>query len=386
MGKQPPLSNPVYEQFGVKPVINAGGTHTVYGGSRMRPEVLEAMAAASASCVPIVELNRRVGEYVASVTGAEAGMITCGAAAGIVLATAACMTGADTGLMSRLPDSTGMKNEIVTQVAHMGGYVHNHATAGAALVPVGTTTSCSSDELRRAITPRTAAVAFLIAPGVHQGVLSLPEVAAIAHDEGAPVIVDAAAMIPPRDNLRRIIREGADLVIVSGGKCIRGPQATGLLFGRRDLVEAALLNASPHDRIGRPLKVAREEIIGLATALQLFMEADEEAEFARETDTARLIADSLADIPGIRTSVEGADLSCVPPDWYYRLEPYVLLRFERSRPGRSPSEVSAALATGNPPIYAPRDRLTNGILLNPFNLLDGEVETLLRRVREELTA
>ncbi|MBA7672681.1 D-glucosaminate-6-phosphate ammonia lyase [subsurface metagenome] len=338
------------------------------------------------SSVPIVELNRRVGEYVASVTGAEAGMITCGAAAGIVLATAACMTGTDAGLMSRLPDSAGMKNEIVTQVAHMGGYVHNHTTAGAALVPVGTTTSCSSDKLRHAITPRTAAVAFLIGPGVYQSVLSLPEVAAIAHDEGVPVIVDAAAMVPPRDNFHRIIREGADLVTVSGGKCIRGPQATGLLFGRRDLVEAALLNASPHDRIGRPLKVAREEIIGLATALQLFMETDEEAEFARETETARLIADSLADIPGIRTSVEDADFSCIPPGWYYRLEPYALLRFERNRPGRSPSEVSAALAAGDPPIYAPRDRLTNGIPLNPFNLLDDEVDTLLRRVREELTA
>ena len=210
-----------------------------------------------------------------------------------------------------------------------------------------------------AITTRTAAIAFLIAPGVHQGVLSLPEVAAVAHDQGIPVIVDAAAMIPPRDNLRRIIREGADLVIVSGGKCIRGPQSTGLLFGRSDLVEAAL---------------------------QLFMEADEEADFARETDTARHIADSLAGIPGIRTSVEGGDLSCAPPRWYYRLEPCALLRFERNRPGRSPAEVSAALTAGDPPIYAPHDRLTNGIMLNPFNLLGGEVDTLLRRVREELTA
>ncbi len=384
--EKPHLSNPVYEQFGVRPVINAAGTHTIYGGSRMRPEVLEAMAAASMSCVPIVELNRRVGEYVASVTGAEAGMVTCGAAAGIVLATAACMTGTDAGLMSQLPDSTGMRNEVVTQVAHWGGYVHNHVTAGAALVPVGTTNSCSSDQLRRAITTRTAAVAFLIAPGVNQGVLSLPEVAAIAHDEGVPVIVDAAAMVPPLDNLRRIIREGADLVTVSGGKCIRGPQATGLLFGRSDLVEAALLNASPHDRIGRPLKVAREEIIGLATALQLFAEADEEAEFARETETARRIADALADIPGIRLSVEGADFSCEPPGWYHRLEPYALLRFDSNRPGRSAAEVSAALIAGDPPIYAPCDRATNGITLVPFNLLDGEVDTLLRRVREELTA
>ncbi|MCH8136055.1 MAG: aminotransferase class V-fold PLP-dependent enzyme, partial [Proteobacteria bacterium] len=238
-------SNRVYDELGIKPVIHAAGTITSYGGSMPRPEVVEAMAIASTSFVGLEELNRKVGEYIAQITGAEAGMVVSGAAGGVVLSMAACMTGTNVAFVRRLPDATGMKNELAIQKIHRGGYSDMYTFAGAKFSEAGSVNGCLPEELDAAISENTAAVAYLFGPGVLRNGLSLQAVAEIAHARDVPVIVDAAAMLPPKSNLRRYISDGADLVTFSGGKYIRGPQGTGLLFGRRDLIEAATMNSAP---------------------------------------------------------------------------------------------------------------------------------------------
>ena len=209
--------NRVYDELGVPLVIHAGGPTTNYGGSLMRPDTLAAMAEAGRAFVSVETLNRRIGAYIAEVTGAEAGMVVAGAAAGMVLSLAACMTGADLAAIRRLPDTTGLKDEMVIQKIHRGPYSHMYGFTGARIVEVGNVSACLPEELEAALGDRTAAVAFLFAPGNPRGGLTLPQVAEIAHARGIPVIVDAAMTVPPRENLTRFIRDGADLITMSGG-------------------------------------------------------------------------------------------------------------------------------------------------------------------------
>ena len=372
----PNLLNRVYDELGVRPVINGGGTHTIYGGARMAREVLEAMAEASRSFVQITDLNRAAGEYIAEVTGAEAGMVCSGAAGGIVLMTAASMTGTDAAKIHRLPDTTGMKDEVVTQRQHYGGFTHMHTYAGAKLVEVGTTTGCAPEDLASAIGPQTAAVAFLYAPGVHTGGMTLQDVTEIAHSREVPVIVDSAAMLPPKRNLKRPIAEGADMATTSGGKFIGGPQATGLLYGRKDLIEAAMKNANPHPGVGRPMKVSKEGIVGLVTALRMYLEADEEALLAEVRERAEYVAREVMEIPGLAVSVE--------QDEYRYFVPTTVIAFKPDWRGHSGPEIKEALISGDPPVYMNYDQHSNSLNVNPLNVQEGETEILARRLKEEL--
>ncbi|MGI8476012.1 MAG: aminotransferase class V-fold PLP-dependent enzyme, partial [Thermomicrobiales bacterium] len=240
----------LYHDLGVRTVINASGTLTRLGGSRMSSEVLAAMVEAAASFVHIDELQARAGEVVAEVTGAEAGYVTSGASAALALGAAACVAGMDVGKMDRLPDTTGMRSEIVVQRGHRNSYDHAIRSVGVTFVEVGYLGFPGAGgtlpwQLDEAITERTAAVAcpILDTPGT----LTLPEVAEIAHAKGVPVLVDAAAELPPRENLRRFLREGADLVAFSGGKAIGGPQASGILAGRADLIASVALQHQDMD-------------------------------------------------------------------------------------------------------------------------------------------
>ncbi|OGT42073.1 MAG: hypothetical protein A3F42_07380 [Gammaproteobacteria bacterium RIFCSPHIGHO2_12_FULL_37_34] len=257
------LDNPIYKELGVIPVIHAAGTKTTHGGTRSHPEVFKAMELASKSFVSIEELNRKVGEYIAKITGAEAGMVTSGAASGVVLSIAACMTGMNITKVRQLPNSAGMKDELIVQKIHVGSYSHMYTFTGAKLIEVGNINGCLPEELEAAINEKTVAVNYLLGPRISKVGLSLKKVVDIAHKYNLPVIVDAAAMLPPKSNLRRYIDEGADLVTISGGKMIHGPQGVGLLFGKKDLIDAAFANSSPNHAIGRPHKISREEIVGL---------------------------------------------------------------------------------------------------------------------------
>ena len=368
--------NPIYEEIGIRPMIHAGGTNTDHGGSKMRPEVIEAMAHASQSYVPIAELNGKVGDFIAQLTGAEAGMVTAGAGSGIVLSSAACMTGTDKAKILQLPDTRGMKTEIVIAKAHRGGYSHMYTFSGASLVEVGDAHEWSTDELDAAINEKTAAVAYLLAPRVSRRGPTLRETVDVAHGRDVPVIVDAAAMLPPKSNLGRYIADGADLVTVSGGKDIRGPQATGMLFGRKDLIDAALANHSPNHAIGRPQKVSREQMVGLWMALKLYVEHDEDAEIAGYRDALGPVVEALEGIDGIEVTIR--------QDHFRFFLPNAVVKFTSGWNGPSGSDVRTAMMNGDPRIGIRFDPDHNELEINAFNMQVGEPEIVGARLREEL--
>jgi len=373
---------PIYAKLGVRPVIHGSGTTTRYGGSLLRPEAFEAMREASRAFVNIDELNAAAGAAIARMLGAEAAFVTAGASSGLILQAAACIAGDDPAKITRLPDTGGLRNEIVIQRAHRFAYDQAYRVAGGVLVEIGLARRTQPFELERAIGDRTAAVAYLISPFTSPpGVLTLPQVIEIAHRRGVPVIVDAASMLPPRENLTKFLGMGADLVSFSGGKGIRGPQSTGILVGRRDLIRAASLNASPNQALGRAAKTSKEEIAGLVVALEQFMAEDESAEMKRYVDVCSTIVEQLADIPGLRAVVEH--------DGVNRVIPHAVVYFTPEWSGPSGHAVQVALAQGDPHIYVQQGAHQGGyfdeIAVDPINLQPGDESIVAARLREELT-
>mgnify|MGYP000379606135 CR=1 FL=1 len=369
-------TNRVYEELGIKPVIHAAGTITSFGGSMPRPEVIEAMAMASTAFVGLVELNEKVGEYIAQITGAEGGMVVSGAAGGVVLSMAACMTGKNVGFVRQLPNTTGMKNELAIQKIHRGGYSDMYTFAGAKFNEAGSVNGCLAEELDLAINENTAAVAYLFGPGVLTNGLTLKEVSDIAHARGVPVIVDAAAMLPPKSNLRKFIDDGADLVTMSGGKYIRGPQGAGLLFGKKELIEAATLNTAPNHSIGRPQKVTREEMVGLYTALKLFMEQDDVALMASYRTMIEPAYEVLQGLDGVRVSIEHDPIK--------HHVPTVVVRLNSESNGVDPQKLLGDLLEGDPRVFVTYDRGDDSVAINPINLRDGQAEVVAARLLELL--
>ena len=372
----------LYERLGVHRVIHASGTTTRYGGSRLRPEALEAMREASQTLVNLDELNEAAGAAIARMLGAEAAFVSAGASSGLILQAAACIAGTDLAKITRLPDSRGMRNEIVIQRAHRFAYDQAYRVAGGVLVEIGLARRTQPFELEDAITEHTAAVAYLVSPFTSPpGVLTLEQVVAIAHTRNVPVIVDAASMLPPRENLTKYLRQGADLVSFSGGKGIRGPQSTGILAGRRDLIRAVALNASPNQALARAAKTSKEEICGLVVALESFMAEDEKAEMKRYHDVCTTIVEGLADIAGLRVVVE--------QDSVNRVLPHAVVYFTPEWVGPSGNAVQVALAKGEPHIYVQQGAHQGGyfdeIAIDPINLQPGDEAILVRRLREELT-
>ncbi len=366
-----------YRNLGVTPIINASGSVTRLGGSRTRPEVLEQMAGTARVMVNIDELNRRAGEEIARLVGSDAAMVSSGAAGGLLLQAAACIAGNDPIKMQRLPDTEGMKNEIIMQTMHRFPYDHAYRAAGAKIVEIGNYLFNHPWELEGAINERTAAVAYLCAPFTSKRVMPLAQVCEIAHDHDVPVIVDAASMLPPRSNLQRYLRDGADMVIFSGGKGVRGPQGSGILCGRADLIDAALANASPAQFIGRSAKVAKEEIVGLVTALSMFVEEDEAAEMARYRSLAQRVVDSLIEVPGLNISLEHDGIDYLIPN--------AVLRLGGDWSGPSAPQVGAALQQGDPPIYLQQLRAPDELMVDPLNVNEDEIDIIIRRLREALT-
>jgi L-seryl-tRNA(Ser) seleniumtransferase len=254
--------------------------------------------------------------------------------------------------------------------------------AGGVLVEIGLARRTQPFELEAAISERTAAVAHLISPFTSPpGVLPLDQVITIAHARGVPVIVDAASMLPPRENLTKFLRLGADLVSFSGGKGIRGPQSTGILAGRRDLIKAVALNASPNQALARAAKTSKEEIAGLVVALELFMAEDEKAETKRYTDMCTAIVDALEGVVGVRAVVEH--------DGVNRVIPQAVVYFTSEWNGPSGHAIQVALAQAEPHLYVQQGGHQGGyfdeIAVDPINLLPGEEQIVAARLREALT-
>jgi seryl-tRNA(Sec) selenium transferase len=393
----------IYERLGVRTIINANGPSTRLSGGIMRPEVAEAMVEASQHCVEMAELQARASEIIAEITGAEAGLVTSGAAAGLLLGAAACVTGLDAGRMNRLPDTSGMANEVVIVRSQRNFYDHMIRAVGVRLIEVGLPDRYAGAgardaepwEIADALSERTAAVHWVAGPHARP---ALEQVVEVAHAAGVPVLVDAAAQLPPANNLKRFIEAGADLVAFSGGKAIGGPQASGILCGRRYLVMAAALQnldldvfyelwappahfidktrlkGLPQHGIGRGCKVGKEEIVGLLTALRLFVEDDHAARRARWRGLMQELVDGLAGLPHARVHL--LDEGEVPE---------VALDLDEAAAGVSALELMRRLEHGAPAVFAdPESVDRRRILFNPMALKDGEPEQIAERVRAAL--
>ncbi|HZK12345.1 MAG TPA: aminotransferase class V-fold PLP-dependent enzyme, partial [Atribacterota bacterium] len=225
-----------YQDLCIRKVINAAGTYTVYGGSLVSNEVIRAMEIASHNFVDIDELLQKTGEYIAKLIGVEAALITAGAAAGLTLSAAACMAGSKPEFINALPNTEGMKNEIIIMRCHRNPYDNAMVLAGAKFIEIGNGIETHSWELEAAIGEKTAAVAFFVQAEMLEASLPLTKVIEIAHAKNIPVIVDAAAELPPIENLSKFMKMGADIVLFSGGKDLRGPQSSGLMLGKKDMV------------------------------------------------------------------------------------------------------------------------------------------------------
>jgi uncharacterized pyridoxal phosphate-dependent enzyme len=364
----------VYERLGVRPVINARGMNTMAGGSIMPAPVLQAMTEAASAFVDMEELNRLAGAHLARLLGVPDVHVTSGSAGGMLLAAAAVLAGEDPERIARLPDTAGMRNELVIQACTRIWYDQALRTAGARLVPVGSAESCTEQEVQAALGPRTAALVYIVSPRLGEHGVPAHRMAALAHARSLPLIVDAASTLPPVVHLRRWLDEGADLVIYSGGKGIRGPQDTGLLLGRSDLVRAAAANGAPHAAIGRPCKVSKEAIVGLVAAVELFLRTDHDAEWARHLAEARLIAAALDGLPGVGLHIED--------DRSVWTAPTLLVALDSEATGLTPEELMAILQRGDPSIMT---RPFQGRLLVDCHCLrDGEVAIVAHRLREAL--
>ncbi len=359
----------VYARLGVRTIINARGATTAVGGTLMPPEVTAAMAEASKAFVVLDELNAAVGEKIAAITGAAAGYVTSGSAAGMLLAVAACITGTDIARIRRLPDTTGMPDEIIVHRAHRINYDQMFRAPGAKLVEIGIPSATERWEYEAAFTERTAAVAFVDSPSIGPGALDFATVVAGAHARNVPVIVDAASTLPPVSHLTRWIAGGADLVIYSGGKGIRGPQDSGLLAGRADLIAAARMNGNPNAGIGRAAKVSKEAMVGLAVALDRFIAHDHEADFAAHRAQAELIARELSDFPNAECEV------IADPERYPM--PIAVIR-PVDRAWFAPA-IRDTLAAGDPGIFVNVE--LGGIGINTHCLRDGDAEQIATRLR-----
>lgn len=289
-----------YTTLGVRPVINAAATLTKLGGSRMPRPVVEAMADAAGAFVDLHELQRKVGERIAALTHNEACFVSCGAAAGMLVSVAACIAGTDPALMESFPYLEGRPREVIVVRGQRNAYDYAARTTGARLREI----EPSLDALRAALGEQTACLLWF-AGKLAESSPPLAAAVAVAHERGVPVLVDAAAQIPPISNLWRFTRdEGADVVIFSGGKGLRGPQSAGLVLGKRAIIEACRANGSPNHAIGRPMKVGKEELAGMLAAVEWSLAQDEAAVLAGyEASVQRWIA-GLRDLPGV--SVERA--------------------------------------------------------------------------------
>jgi D-glucosaminate-6-phosphate ammonia-lyase len=374
----------IYERLGIRPLINARGTHTRLGGSIMVPEVLAAMQEAAGAYILLEELQARASEVIARATGAEAGMVTGGAEAGLLLATAACLAGTDPIKIEQLPDTTGMKNEAIIHRAHRNGYDHALRAAGAKVVEVGYGHGTIPYQLEAAFTEQTALVEYLASPWASRGALPLAQTCAIAHKHGVPVLVDAAAMLPPAENLTRFIAEGADLVTFSGGKGLRGPQSSGILAGRADLIRAALANGSPNHSVGRAAKAAKEDIVGLIVALERYLALDHAAELARWEAQAEYMLERLDGLPGVeaRTVYDGRE----------HITPRVELRFAPAS-GIDAHALVLAMEQNDTRIYLFEPNgpssVPNSVIINTQTMQPGDekiiAEVLRPAIRQRLT-
>ena len=365
-----PGKRDIYREIGVRPLINAAGTYTTLSASLMPREAVEAVEAAARQYVNIQELHDVVGKKISALIGCEAALVTAGAASALTLGTAACVAGKDEAKIRRLPDTTDMKNEVIIQKSHRYGYDHAVRNVGIRMIEVET-----REELERSVNERTAMMLFLNSNDP-AGKIKVEEFAQLGKKLGVPTFNDAAADVPPVENLTRYLKMGFDLVTVSGGKGLRGPQCSGLLLGRKDLIEAAVLNNNPYsDSVGRTNKVGKEEIVGLWAALDHFLKQDHKAVWRDWEKRCKTVADLVTPVKGVKTEVFVPEIA--------NSVPHLRITWDYAASGLTPADVVKQLRDGEPRIEV-RPGAKDAIEIAVWMLDPGEEQIVGRRLREIL--
>ncbi len=365
----------IYAKMGARAVINAQGNRTVLGGSATVPEVTEAMAAVNDTYIEMAELLARSGEYIADLLGVEAAYVTSGCSAALAFSAAACMTGRDLDKIARIPDTTGMKNEIVIQKAQRYSYDRSFTVPGARLVEAGDEDGCSREQLQKTIGDNTAAVAYLVRPGDPDSVLTLEQAVEIAHDAGVPAIGDAAAQIYPLDYFRRNA-QGADLVCF-GAKYMGAPQSSGFLCGKKELVEAAsdqgfiAFQENGGRSFGRPMKLDKQEVVGVVTAVERWLTINHEDRLLGYEERLESVQQELGAAPGVHTEIEKV------PQYYGST---LNVTFDTDVVGKTAQDIADELDSGTPRIWVSVvDERT--LTVNTHALNEGEELIVAERIR-----
>jgi L-seryl-tRNA(Ser) seleniumtransferase len=357
-----------FTELGVRPFINAAGTYTDMTASLMTPEVMEAVNFASGHFVMLNELHDKVGERIASLLQCEAAMVTSGAAAALTLGTAGVLTGTDRQKIVDLPNLASMKSEVIVQKAHRLGYEHAIRNCGVRLIEVET-----PEQLEQAITWHTAMM-FFYNNNNREGQIPDVEFVRLGRKYGIPTLNDAAADVPPVENLWKYTKMGFDLVAFSGGKGMRGPQSAGLLLGRKPLIEAARLNASPNgNAIGRGMKVNKEEILGMLVAVETYLARDHGADGRDFDERVETIRKAATAVPGVQAEVFVPEVA--------NHVPHVRITWNADKLGLKPEDAIRLLRDGTPSI---RVRAGTEFIVGVWMMRPGEAAIVARRLREVL--
>jgi len=367
----PTVGRDYFRELGVRPFINAAGTYTAMTASLMPPEVMAAVNYASKHYVMLDELHDKVGERIATLLHCDAAMVTSGAASALTLGTAAVLTGTDRQKIVDLPDLSKMKSEVIVQKSHRFGYEHAVRNCGVRLVEVET-----REDLERAVNQQTAMMLFYNNNNP-DGRIRDEEFVQLGKRHGIPTLNDAAADVPPVDNLWKYTKMGFDLVAFSGGKGLRGPQSAGLLLGRKDLIAAARLNAPPNgNTIGRGLKVNKEEMLGILAALERYLANDHVAE-RREFDArAEAIRGGVAMLPGVKAEIFVPEVA--------NHVPHVKISWDAAAKGLTAADAVNALRAGEPSIGTRSEG--DALVIGVWMMQPGEDKIVARRLRQVLDA
>lgn len=364
-----PVARNLFKELGLRTFINAAGTYTSMTGSMMLPEVVEAIKYGATEYVDLDELHDRVGERIAELLDCEYATVSSGAFGAMTIGLAGVICGMDEKKVAQLPDTTGLKNEVILQEAHDIGYTHALLNTGAKLVKVKT-----AKELEKKINDRTAMLWFLNA-NTDQGEIGHEEFVALGKKYGIPTFIDCAADVPPVENLFRFTKLGFDLVAFSGGKGIRGPQSAGLLLGKKEYIKAARLHTPPRGTtIARGMKVNKEEVLGMLIALELYLQKNHEEEWELWENQIKLISDSATSVEGVESEIH------VPP--HANHVPSLKLKWDQNKVKITPDEARKKLREGHPSIATVGNKENIGI--TTWMMMPGQERIVAQRVKEVL--
>jgi L-seryl-tRNA(Ser) seleniumtransferase len=359
-----------FKELGVQPIINAAGTYTSFTASLMLPEVMEAINYASKTFVRLNELHDAVGKKIASLLEAEAAMVSSGAASALTLGPAACLTGSDRKKIQAIPDLTGMKTEVLMQKSHRFGYDRAVKNTGVKIVEFET-----AAEAEKLAGPQTAMMLFFN-DAAGKGQVKAADFVALGKKLNVPTMIDCAADCFPTENMTKFNKMGFSLVIFSGGKGLRGPQSAGILMGRKDLIEAARMNASPNgDAIGRGMKVNKEELLGMMAAIEVFMKKDHEAEWKDWEKRIKVVADSVTVSPAVKTEQYVPEVA--------NHVPHLKITWDQSKIKISYNEVAKRLREGDPSIEVTPGS-SESLNIGVWMLQPGEDRIVAKRIRDIL--